>query len=104
MAALHLDGLTSNRDGFISASGDGLTLWQVDGTGAVTQLDNIAGNGVTSLDVGIYRDGTYVLAGDGATRTVKVVEVGSDKQLTLVSTYNLQDAGLFRRCHDGQVL
>ena len=95
VASLHLDGQTTNRDGFITASMEGLTLWQVDGTGAVAQLDNIAVNGVTSLDIGSYRDGEYLLAGDGSTRSVKVVEVGTDNQLTLVSTYNLQDAGFF---------
>ena len=69
-----------------------MTLWQVDGAGAVAQLDNIAGNGIASLDVGSYRDGTFIQAGNGATRTVTVIEVAGD-QLTQTSTYNLQGAG-----------
>ena len=90
--ALHRDGPTTNRDGFITASGEGLTLCQVDGAGAVTQLDTIAGHGVTALDVGTYRDATYLLAGNDVTRSVKVIEVGADDSLTEVSTYSLQGA------------
>ena len=88
-------GAPNVRDGFLTANfGEGLTLWEIGGTGTPTQLDNVAVNSINSVNVGTYRHGTFLLAGSNSNRTVKVVEVAGN-QLTEVSTFNLQSAGFF---------
>ena len=96
IATFNLEGgLTSERDGFVTAAYfEGLTLWDINAAGQVTQRDHVLITAVDDVDVGTYRTDTFLLAGSTANRNVKVIEIAGD-QMTEVSTFDLQAQGFF---------